>query len=331
MVKLDNLWDSVRGLNGVNGYSKRLRSRVRNGKTVEEETFRVYVSRKIPVNQIQSSQIIPTEIEGIPTDVWSIGEMVIPPLMANPLEYTQRERPLCAGIGIGNEAITVGSLGWFFEKDGEIGIGSNAHVLSENPLANGSLEKDILQPGSHDGGKAPEDIIAKYRWHQQLYGGGSTCPVAQLFAGVGNALSLLAMRRTRLKLVTEGLNKIDFAVTEEPYVDYEIKIHGAEEWSGFVGLGFAGSGQASFMCKAKNILETGWKPIDVDIETVIEGDKVHKVGRTSEYTKGTVLDADAHGVVNYGGYNYIELDDLIMTGAMLQGGDSGSSVWKTVV
>ncbi len=328
-MPFETMWNTIKGLNHVTGYSKKFRNRVRDGKIVEEEVFRVYVSRKLPLEQMSLQQIIPAEIEGVPTDVWDIGEMVIPPLMAlTPLKYTQRKRPLVAGIGIGNKAITVGSLGYFFEKNGEIGVGSNAHVISEDPLQSGSQEKDILQPGKHDGGKASRDIVTQYREHQQLYGGESTCPVARGLAGMGNALSLLAMRRTRFRLITKGLNKIDFGVTYEPSVEYELKIHGAKEWSGFVGLGFAGSDKTSFFCKAENIVNmTGWRPMDVEIEIVEEGDTLHKIGRTTEYTQGKVQDDSAHGIVNYGGNNYIELDDLIMTDTMLEGGDSGSSAW----
>lgn len=332
-MRLEKLWDSVKRLHNVTGYSKKLRKRFRDGETVDEEVFRVYVSKKPPLKCISLQHRIPPTIMGIPTDVWNIGEMVIPPLMAiQTLEHTKRERPLSAGISFGNKAITTGTLGWFFEKNGEIGIGSNAHIISENPLQSGSREKDILQPGSYDGGKATEDIVAEYKFHQQLYGGDSTCPVALGLAWTANALSLLTMRRTRFKLYTAGLNKIDFGITDEPKVEYEFKIYGAKEWSGFVGLGFAGSDQASFFCKAENILDqTGWKPVEAEIETVEIGDTLHKVGRTTEYTKGTVLDDAAHGTVNYGGYSYIEFDDLIMTEAMLQGGDSGDSCWKKMV
>lgn len=330
-MSFETIWDSIKGLQNVTGYSKKLRDRVRYGKTVEEEVFRVYVSRKPNIRMLALSQRIPPEIEGIPTDVWNIGEMMIPPLMAiNPLAYTHRQRPLEAGIGIGNEAITVGTLGWFFEKD-EVGLGSNAHIIAQDPLIEGSREKDELQPGTYDKGSTPEDIVAKYRWHQQLYGGESFCPLARGLASAGNALSLLTMRRTRFRLFTEGLNKIDFGVTEEPLVDYDLEIHGAQEWSGFAGLGFAGSAQASFFCKARNIVETGWKPIDVDIHEADIGDTLHKVGRTTEYTSFKVLDDCAHGTVNYGGFNNIELDDLIMTEATLEGGDSGNAAWARMV
>ena len=329
-MKLEALWEEVRLRRNVQGYSKKLRSRVRDGRIVEEEVFRIYVKEKMPLSALAVADVIPPLIQGVATDVVVIGDMSIPPLMASPKAYTERVRPLQAGISIGNKAITAGTLGWYFEKNGDIAIGSNAHVLAENPLEAGSQEKAILQPGAYDGGKTPQDVVAKYRWHQQLYGGVSKCPVGQLFAGLGNMAAHLSARRTRFKLLTAGVNRIDFAVTGAPLVDYELEVCGAEEWSGFVGLGFAGSSQASFFCKAGHIEATGWKPIDVDVRVVEVGDTLHKVGRTTEYTAGVVVDDCAHGKVDYGGGNVIEFDDLILTEAMLEGGDSGDAAWGSV-
>jgi len=331
MLKLEALWETVRLRRNVQGYSKKLRRRVRGDRVVEEEVFRVYVREKLPLSALAVADVIPSMIQGVATDVVVIGDISIPPLMAAPLAYTERVRPLEAGISIGNRAITAGTLGWFFEKDGDVAIGSNAHVLAENPLEAGSREKTILQPGAYDGGRAPRDVVAEYRWHQQLYGGVSTCPVGQLFAGLGNMAARLSARRTRFKLLTTGVNRIDFAVTGAPLVPYELKVCGAKDWSGFVGLGFAGSSQASFFCKAEHIMATGWKPIDVDVPVVDVGDTLHKVGRTTEYTTGAVIDDCAHGKVDYGGGNLIEFDDLILTTKMLEGGDSGDAVWDSMV
>lgn len=324
-MNLKTLWKDVKGRRNVQGYSMKLRRRIKNRRTVDEAVFRVYVKEKLPLSALALVDMVPPEIEGIATDVVVIGEMVIPPLMVSPRAYTRRVRPLEAGISIGNWAITAGTLGWYFEKD-VVALGSNAHVFAENPANPSSFEKRIVQPGKYDGGILPDDKVGGYLWHQQLYGGISDCPIAWGAAEGLNLASRLAHRRTRFKTFVEGLNKIDFAVAE-PEVDYDLKIHGIEDFSGFVGLGFAGSDLASFFCKASNIIETGWSPIDVDTYLPTIGEYIHKVGRTTEYTKGAVKDDCAHGVVNYGSAGYIELDDLILTDAMLEGGDSGDAAW----
>ena len=104
----------------------------------------------------------------------------------------------------------------------------------------------------------------------------------------------------------------------------------ADECEGFIGLGFAGSNQASFFCKAQHIRDVGWKPIGKTIMPVTVGETIHKIGRTTEYTSGQVVDDSAYGRVNYGGVNYVEFDDVILTTAMLEGGDSGDSAWKSI-
>ena len=123
--------------------------------------------------------------------------------------------------------------------------------------------------------------------------------------------------------------KIDFAVAE-PTTDYELELYTAEECEGFIGLGFAGSNQASFFCKAQHIRDVGWTPISKTIMPVTMGETIHKIGRTTEYTSGQVVDDSAYGRVNYGGSNYVEFDDVILTTAMLEGGDSGDSAWKSI-
>lgn len=60
------------------------------------------------------------------------------------------------------------------------------------------------------------------------------------------------------------------------------------------------------------------------------GDEIHKMGRTTEYTSGQVVDDSAYGRVGYGGVSFDEFDDVILTAAILEGGDSGSAAWKSI-
>ncbi len=325
-MSLEQIWEKIRGKKNVVGYSKKLRRRIRDGREVEEEVIRIYVSKKVDAAFLDLKDLIPGEIDGIPTDVVEIGE--IKALNLHPLAHVTRVRPLVAGVSVGNWAITAGTLGWFFKgASGREMLGSNAHVFAENALRSSSEEMRIVQPGRADQSRVPEDIVGSYYWHQPL--AGSECVLSQAVAGLMNGVSSLLGRRTRFELFLAERAKIDFAVAE-PTVDYDLKIYKAEGCEGFVGLGFAGSDQASFFCKAEYIRAVGWTPIDKVIEAVGVGDEIHKIGRTTEYTSGQVVDDSAYGRVSYGGVNFVEFDDVILTEAMLEGGDSGSAGWKSV-
>ena len=325
-MSADHIWDRIKDKRNVVGYSKRLRRRIRNGVEVDEEVIRIYVSRKLHPSALALGDMVPAEIDGIPTDVVEIGEMTA--LDVHPLAHVARVRPLAAGVSIGNWAITAGTLGWFFRDGrGREMLGSNAHVFAEDPLSQSSGETRIVQPGRADGGLVPDDVVGTYHWHLPL--AGSDCTISNTVTGLLNHLSALLGRRTRFQLTQTGKARIDFAVAE-PTVDYELKLVTAEEWDGFVGLGFAGSAQASFFCKAEHILAAGWKPVEKAMEAATISETIHKVGRTSEYTSGQVLDDSAYGRVSYGGLSMVEFDDVILTTPMLEAGDSGDSAWKTM-
>ncbi|GAG95253.1 unnamed protein product, partial [marine sediment metagenome] len=262
-------------------------------------------------------------------DVVEIGDMKALP-SNGVLPNQKRVRPLVAGISIGNWAITAGTLGWFFEKDGVLALGSNAHVLAEDPFRNPELaprEDRIVQPGKYDGGTL-DDFVGSYLWHEPLWGGPSDCPISNLYTWIGNALARILGRRSRFSVTAEGENYIDFAVAKM-HEDYKVEMLGANVRN-FIGLGFAGSDMASYICKASRILETGWRPINTS--TVLNpqiGATVHKVGRTSGYTHATILDDSVHGTVSYGGGKTVEFDDIMLTTKLLDPGDSGSSCWLT--
>ena len=100
-----------------------------------------------------------------------------------------------------------------------------------------------MQPGWADHGSVPEDVVGSYHWNQPL--AGSECAVSKAVARLLNGVSSLLGRRTRFEFTLAERAKIDFAVAE-PTVDYKLKLYTAEGCEGFVGLGFAGSDQASF-------------------------------------------------------------------------------------
>lgn len=325
-MSFELIWEKIKDKKNVIGYSKKFRKRLRDGNEIDEEVIRIYVSAKKDLTDLDLRDIIPKVIDGIPTDIVEIGE--IKSLNLHPLTHVTRVRPLVAGVSIGNWAITAGTLGWFFKDGrGREMIGSNAHVFTDDPLTPSSSEKRIVQPGRYDNGSVPDDIVGSYYWHQPL--SGSECVISNAVKDLLNGVSIFFGRKSRFLLTLVEKAKIDFAVAE-PSTDFELELFTADECEGFVGLGFAGSAQASFFCKAQHIEDTGWKPIDKTIMPVNVGETIHKIGRTTEYTSGQVVDDSAFGRVNYGGTSPVEFDDIILTTAMLEGGDSGDSAWKSL-
>ena len=151
----------LRRRTGGRGHSKKLRTRNRDPKG--EEVIRVYVEEKLPLEELSSRELIPNELDGIPTDVEKIG-------VPRAASLKKRRRPLEAGLGIGNMNITVGTLCYFFEKITAPGIpllASNAHVFSDTirPIA---FEKRVVQPGSRDGGEAV-DLVGHLAAHTPLW------------------------------------------------------------------------------------------------------------------------------------------------------------------
>ena len=74
-MNLDSIWTQIRGKRNVVGYSKKLRKRIKDGEEVEEEVIRIYVSQKVDHSSLSLRDLIPGQIDGVPTDVVEIGEM----------------------------------------------------------------------------------------------------------------------------------------------------------------------------------------------------------------------------------------------------------------
>ncbi len=71
----------------------------------------------------------------------------------------QRERPLRPGLSVAQAAVTAGTIGGFvlLEGDDRVHVLSNNHVLGDSDRA--AVGSDVLQPGSADGGTAPDDVV----------------------------------------------------------------------------------------------------------------------------------------------------------------------------
>lgn len=128
--------------------------KVKNGVTLSEPSIQVLVTKKIPECQLSSDKLIVKNYKGIKTDVIETGEIFAQGL-------TAKIRPMLFGYSISPRPINylmAGTAGCLVKDQSNFYILSNNHVLAgENTLG---LNTPIIQPGSLDGGRYPNDTIA---------------------------------------------------------------------------------------------------------------------------------------------------------------------------
>lgn len=124
------------------------------GKTTDKPCIKVYVTEKLPPEQVTVEDLVPQEFMGVPLDVEEVG-------IIEAQEFKVRVRPARPGYSIGHYRITAGTFGCLVRDRccSGIYILSNNHVLANSNGAN--IGDPILQPGRYDGGTLPGDLIAK--------------------------------------------------------------------------------------------------------------------------------------------------------------------------
>lgn len=116
------------------------------GTPTDTQAILVFVDRKRTKKGIKqkfsAEDIIPDEIDGIPTDVIEVGYL-------KKFGFQQRTRPIKPGVSCSHRDVSAGTIGGIFlDRDNEPVILSNNHVLAnENKGAIGDI---ILQPGVLD-------------------------------------------------------------------------------------------------------------------------------------------------------------------------------------
>lgn len=125
----------------------------RTGDTLTGDiAVKVYVVEKLPEGELAERLVVPSEVDGYPTDVDPIGEVV-------PQSYAfHYDRPVRCGVSVGHRAVSAGTLGCLVVlENNHLAILSNNHVLAN---ANNAKSGDaILQAGVADGGAFPQDTL----------------------------------------------------------------------------------------------------------------------------------------------------------------------------
>jgi hypothetical protein len=140
-----------------------------NGKMTGYLCLTFYVERKVPLNKLRADEVIPPALPQsmggphvISTDVKAIGR-IYP-------EVNAIRNPVQPGNSIGHLKVTAGTLGAFVEKDKQLLILSNSHVLANSGKA--KIGDAIIYPGKHDGGTKAKDAVAKLVEFVQFQTGG---------------------------------------------------------------------------------------------------------------------------------------------------------------
>ena len=247
------------------------------------------VIRKKPLSELTSKELIPKKIKGIVTDVQESGLIVAQKLR------TDKWRPAPGGVSIGHPDITAGTLGCLVQRNGEVMILSNNHVMAVSN--DGKIGDTIIQPGTYDGGTITDRIATLEDFVPIKFGLSiPDCPVGNSVVNVLNWLSALFGHKTRVIIQQDTEENLVDAAIARPHNIENVKSE-ILEIGEIAGLHYAGL-----------------------------GDKVQKSGRTTLLTNGTVDQVDVLANVSYGAGKTALFSDQILTGYMSAGGDSGSAV-----
>jgi hypothetical protein len=118
-----------------------------NGIPTNEDSIMVFVTKKVDKDTITkygvSSDVVPDEIDGIPTDIIEVGDI------RPQLGFKDKVRPVKPGYSISHGKVTAGTLGGFFyDRDGDVVALSNFHVLTDDGKS--KIGDIIYQPGTAD-------------------------------------------------------------------------------------------------------------------------------------------------------------------------------------
>ncbi len=259
------------------------------GQPTGDPALIVLVAQKVEKSLLSSTDVVPSKLGGMQTDVLAIGYPFAgggTPPGAGIQTLAKRIRPARGGWSVGHVSVTAGTIatcvydllpgGTVSPPAHGVGIPPKYYILSNNHvLANtnaGSPGDPVLQPGAFDGGTDPGDRIATL-----------------------SRFIPIALEPPMPK--AQHRNLVDASVAEGQFHDLEREI----SWIGAVH---------------------GWR-LKKD---VLVGLVVKKTGRTTNFTTGRITTVNATVDVGYSGGRVARFMEQIVTTGMSAGGDSGSLV-----
>lgn len=252
----------------------------------------VGVEEKLSLKDVVPGKMIPEKYLGFFTDVQE-RKVEAYTLQTTPRSHVGRMRPCPPGFSIGHYLITAGTLGCYVKHGASEDwlVLSNNHVLANS---NDAQPNDVIrQPGRADGGTDSDRFAYLEEWVKINWDGENGNGGCNIFARAWFWLH-------RIRVIEQPKpNLVDAAIARpilQSYVETDV-----------FGIG----------------------PI-AGIRDLELGDRVQKVGRTTEHTVGTVEGVGTMVKVQYGAGKVATYDDQLEiradSGDFSAGGDSGSSI-----
>lgn len=147
--------------------------KIKGGVDTGTLSLTVFVSHKVAPGLLSDTDKIPKQVDKIPTDVIETGmifaggtSQAITPQELGVQTLATRVRPVEGGYSVGHFKITAGTMATaVIDATPYPAIPRAYYMLSNNHvLANSNdarLGDAILQPGPHDGGTFPNDVVAR--------------------------------------------------------------------------------------------------------------------------------------------------------------------------
>ncbi|MCB0187421.1 MAG: hypothetical protein KDE31_24300, partial [Caldilineaceae bacterium] len=173
--------------------------KVIDGNVTDIPAIRIYVTQKLAASLLSPAAMLPTSVNGIPTDVIeappamiTVADAVLPAVVKTVSctdDRQKRQRPVVAGISTGHFNVTAGTIGYFCRSTRKGDDPEKVYVLSNNHVfANvnqGNPGDALYQPGSADGGTAADRFARLHRFANIALGGSIS---NQVDAAIGELL-----------------------------------------------------------------------------------------------------------------------------------------------
>lgn len=312
------------------------------GESEGEESVVVLVQSKKPVDALTEEDLIPSEINGVRTDVVEIGIM-----RAQQVNPRQRFRPIIQpGASMAHFRVGAGTLGAVLRhrQTGEVFLLSNNHVFANSNDA--AIGDPILQPGALDGGNRSNDVVAQLAEFRPLayiedaaqgepapqpspptqppgepsQPTDSGCDIVEATVALANVLATLSGSSKRVASQSIGMQ----AQAQTGATPAEVPMIPAEELDNLLDAAIARPTNPAMF--SDDVLQiggiNGTKPPTLGMNIV-------KMGRTTGYTEGRVTLLNATVNVQYDtmrGTRTARFVEQVITTGMSESGDSGSLI-----